>query len=462
MIITKTTDQINSIISLNNLTITGNESITNTIDATSTSTGALVISGGLGVAKTAYFGNKINIPAESSNGVAYFDSSKVLQSTTTLTDGQLIIGSSSGVPTAGNLTNVSNQTTITNGANSITIGTVQNIGTGSSPTFGNLTLTSQLALTGASNQLLIAPNGIVNPFYTINASANPGINVTYSLPVVGATANFVMSEGNQTINGSKSLSGITNITNTTDATSTSTGSLIISGGLGIAKTTYLNTTNNVGVLSVLNTTDATSTSTGSIIISGGIGIAKASYHGGIANMNNTTDATSTSTGSLIVAGGLGIAKTAYFGNNIVQPRWYMFAHNSTTQSISNTTTTLVAFDTTDHNSGITMNTNVFTIPHSGIFQVCFKINYATNATGFRLAYITVNDNAGTGARFGEFVLTTETSGTRFCCCGTAILFISANDTVRIWTFQSSGGNLNTGGVTSDTFNNLQISYLSEQ
>lgn len=59
-------------------------------------------------------------------------------SSTSMTDGQVIIGSSVGAATAATLTATANQTTITNGANSITIGTVQDIGTGSSPTFSTV------------------------------------------------------------------------------------------------------------------------------------------------------------------------------------------------------------------------------------------------------------------------------------------------------------------------------------
>ena len=62
-------------------------------------------------------------------------------------------------------------------------------------------------------------------------------------------------------------------------------------------------------------TDSTSTSTGSIITSGGVGIAKALYVGTTANVASTTDSSSISTGSIVTAGGVGVAKNLYVGVN---------------------------------------------------------------------------------------------------------------------------------------------------
>src|SRR5690242_5996204 len=52
---------------------------------------------------------------------------EVYLSSTTLNDGQILIGSTSHVPAAATISAVSNQTSITNGPNSITIGTVQHL-----------------------------------------------------------------------------------------------------------------------------------------------------------------------------------------------------------------------------------------------------------------------------------------------------------------------------------------------
>src|SRR5207245_242708 len=61
------------------------------------------------------------------------------------TDGQLLVGNTAtGNWSVATLTGTSNEVTVTNGNGSVTLSTPQAIGTGNSPTFANLTLTSLL------------------------------------------------------------------------------------------------------------------------------------------------------------------------------------------------------------------------------------------------------------------------------------------------------------------------------
>lgn len=80
------------------------------------------------------------------NSSIILDSSKRLASIP-LTNGQLQIGSSGNQPFAGNLTGTANQIIVTNGAGSITLSTPQNIGTASTPTFGNTTINGKITVT---------------------------------------------------------------------------------------------------------------------------------------------------------------------------------------------------------------------------------------------------------------------------------------------------------------------------
>ena len=51
---------------------------------------------------------------------------------------------------------------------------------------------------------------------TLTATA-PAASRTYTIPDAGANASFVMTEGSQIINGTKTLSGVTTVSNTTDS-----------------------------------------------------------------------------------------------------------------------------------------------------------------------------------------------------------------------------------------------------
>lgn len=75
-----------------------------------------------------------------------------------VTNGQLLIGNSTGnVLALATLTGTANQVVVTNGASSITLSTPQSIGTGSSPTFAGLTLSSALTPANGGSGLSSTP-----------------------------------------------------------------------------------------------------------------------------------------------------------------------------------------------------------------------------------------------------------------------------------------------------------------
>jgi hypothetical protein len=87
----------------------------------------------------------------------------------------------------------------------------------------------------------------------------------------------------------------------TDSTSSSTGSIITSGGIGVAKAAYIGTTLTVtgsstftGAIAVDSVTDSSSTTTGSIQTDGGLGVAKAVYIGTTLNVAGLASFTATS------------------------------------------------------------------------------------------------------------------------------------------------------------------------
>jgi uncharacterized protein (UPF0218 family) len=149
------------------------------------------------------FSGSTNLSGLTASTILSLDSSKNIVSNT-LTNGQLLIGSTGTNPVIGTLTGTTNQITITNGAGTITLSLPQNINTSSSPSF------STLSLTNATNQLILGTTNTV----TISSIA-PSASRVYTIPDTAANANFVMTELAQTINGNKTLSGTTNLSGLT-------------------------------------------------------------------------------------------------------------------------------------------------------------------------------------------------------------------------------------------------------
>lgn len=136
-------------------------------------------------------------------------------------------------------------TALTNGKIMVSVGGQIVEGTSSStPTFVSQTLTA------TSNQLTLGTGQTV-----ILSAPTPAVSVTYTIPDTGANSQFVMTDGNQTINGIKSF------TTPIAATSGGTGfSSYIVGDL-----LYADTTSTLAKLADV--------ATGNALISGGIGVA---------------------------------------------------------------------------------------------------------------------------------------------------------------------------------------------
>jgi len=104
--------------------------------------------------------------------------------------------------------------------------------------------------------------------------------------------------------------------NATDTTKTTTFTVDTGGDISIDASGNDINLASTDAVRVLNTTDTTSTSTGGLIVSGGVGVGGALQVGGITKILNTTDSTSTSTGAFIVSGGAGISGVLSVGGVI--------------------------------------------------------------------------------------------------------------------------------------------------
>lgn len=126
------------------------------------------------------------------------------------------------------------------------------------------------------------------------------------------------------------FSVIQNFINTTDASSTTTGSVVISGGIGIAKAGFFGgnvTITNTAPSLVLTDTTASAKSLTIAVDANAADFRESAGAAGsllqldlanaLVKAGGTTDASSTTTGALQSAGGLGVAKKIYAGDRIV-------------------------------------------------------------------------------------------------------------------------------------------------
>ena len=116
-----------------------------------------------------------------------------------------------------------------------------------------------------------APTGTVTSGYGIYINAMSGTN--YAIYTAGA--------------------GLVKISDTTVSSSTGTGSVVLSGGIGIAGALFGNTGSFGGILSVTNSTASTLYSNGALVVTGGAGI------GGNVNSNGGVQAA-----TYVIAGGV--------------------------------------------------------------------------------------------------------------------------------------------------------------
>jgi len=174
-------------------------------------------------------------------------------------------------------------------------------------------------------------------------SQNAGVITTASLGVYGVTALFAGTDtavsantGTVTVWNTSTLQTITNrgstttnaiyVNNNTNASSTNSGALqVINGGAGIGGNIYVGgivTGNSLSVATTAgfySTTDATSINTGSVVIAGGLAVAKTIYalNEVIISANASISAVA-SNALAVTAGGLGVAGTAFIqGNTLI-------------------------------------------------------------------------------------------------------------------------------------------------
>jgi hypothetical protein len=338
--------------------------INNTLDSTSTTTGALRVRGGAGIqgtlnvgadatfnsirfgrgagASSGYTTNVAISGALSAGDYALASNStgtndiaigqKALSAITNATDNVAIGVGAQSLKTAGNHNVTIGTNTNTSGVasyNTIVGSLALSSGTGDTTTaigYNSLTGsagTSNIALGAGAGSALVAGD------YNVIIGSNTGSTIT------GTSNNIIISDGAGNIRIRATSTGDVKILSTTASTDATSGSLQVGGGLGVS-----GAINATGIVKLTSGTASTSTTSGTLQVTGGVGvsgavwatsfngdgsgltgIAASSYSGGTvtgatsftyAGANSAS--TSTTTGAVKITSGLGVQGAIYAAN----------------------------------------------------------------------------------------------------------------------------------------------------
>jgi len=291
---------------LRNLDVNGDARIQDTTDTASTSGGALVVLGGLGVASNIH---STNVYAASHVGVGTVTTTRPVHVMATSTGGVYINGDGNDARVALEATGATADpvTSFTvNGGESFSVGIDNSV----NDTFN---ISNHASDVGTNARLTMTPAGIT----TLTNATNATSKTTGSLILgggLGVTGDIHATHANLEDVEADSVT----VTDATAATGKTDGALVVTGGVGVSGALFGSTATFDGVTSVTNATAATSKTDGALVVTGGVGISGALFGStatfdGVVTLTDATESTSSTTGALKAAGGVGIAKDVYVG-----------------------------------------------------------------------------------------------------------------------------------------------------
>lgn len=294
--ITDTTESINS--STGALVMTGGISIKNTTDAIHvTNGGSFTVAGGIGISKKSYFGDSLGIDNLNANKSHKF---VLYQSSNDLTQAQQFTGL--GNTGGGHLTYQVSSTSNDHIFYAATSSSARN-------EVFRIKGTNELSIKGSSQSYSILGGGDTNnslSFQSQTSSVPMSINmftkdgdstddIDIKIFATGSPTNITNSE--------YIALGFTNSNYVLSSNKTGTGQL---RNITLQNNTFQLTLSTNGSLLFNSTTPSSNSTTGSVIVQGGISV------------NNTTNSTSvTNGGAMTIAGGASISKNLLLGNDLV-------------------------------------------------------------------------------------------------------------------------------------------------
>ena len=292
--------------------------VKNTDNSTSSISGSIVTSGGVGIAKNLNVGMDLSVLGDIASRGSFVQDGlfRVVNNTdsTAVTNGSIVTTGGIGISRA------------------LNVGTTATV-TGSLSVGGASTLTGALSITNADDSLVAGTGSLITA---------GGIKVGKSLVV----DERVVVGSSLIVNGESGHHGKLSVFNEEESTSTTTGSVVVSGGVGIAKSLFIGDDTSVhgslhvfgstsldNQVSITDLTDALSPQEGALKVAGGVGITKSLSVGvnvsigstldvigstqlhGPAKLLSTSESLDITTGALVIDGGVGIAKKLHVGSS---------------------------------------------------------------------------------------------------------------------------------------------------
>jgi hypothetical protein len=278
-----------------NSTITGNVVVNSDVESTNSASGSLIIAGGVGVAKNVNVGGNLSVTNTSTlNGNVNI---QIATQSTSTGSGALIVSGGVGI------------------AKDAYVG-------------GNVVISGDLTVNGTTTTINSNIVSIDDPVIELGTA---GVADSFDRGIVGL------------YNTRKLFFGWNNTANVftfvPDATVTS-GSNIVTGTAGKAVFGEIVAGSNV---TINNSTQSTNTLSGALVVGGGVGIASNLNVGGNVNVtkvvtiNDSTESSSITTGALVVGGGIGALGSIFTGGNLSVSKQVVYGVDSfTAASILNT------------------------------------------------------------------------------------------------------------------------------
>lgn len=276
--------------------------------STNTTTGALIVTGGVGIGQSVSVGGRLQL-FNGSNFTAFVSSASgntvyTLPATSPATGSSVLSSTAGGVLSWVPMASGSSSGTVNSG-------------------------TANFAAYYASTSTTVSENA--NLQFT-----GTGLSVGGNIDSTSTRTGSLYVSGGLGVTGNAFIGGTTTIQNNVASISSSTGALVVSGGVGIGGSLYVANASRFE-----SNTASVSTGTGAIVVSGGTGIGGSLYVGGASRFSDITQSASVSSGALVVSGGAGIAQSISVGG-----RLQLFNSSNYTAFVSaasgNTTYTLPA------------------------------------------------------------------------------------------------------------------------